>query len=251
MDDLQLRLLVDLHKSNLRQGPGGEAETRRAMALAGLGSSRHLKIADIGCGTGASTIQLAKELDAEITAIDFLPEFLEELQTRARDHEVAEKITILSCSMDALPFSDGEFDVIWSEGAIYNMGFEAGVSAWRRFLKPGGKLVVSEITWLSATRPLELQSHWEEEYPEVDVASAKIGILERHGYSPEAYFFLPPHCWLENYYRPLQNSFDEFLQRHGHSDQAREIVESEKDEIALYEKYRDYYSYGVYIAKKF
>ena len=130
------------------------------------------------------------------------------------------------------------------------MGFEAGVSAWRRFLKPGGKLIVSEITWLSATRPPELQSHWEPEYPEIDVASAKIGLLERHGYSPEAYFVLPVHCWLENYYRPIQSRFDAFLERHGHSDQAKAIVDAERQEIALYERFRDYYSYGVYVAKK-
>ena len=102
----------------------------------------------------------------------------------------------------------------------------------------------------NATRPYELQSHWEREYPEIDVASAKIGILERHGYSPEAYFFLPTYCWRENYYRPLQNGFDEFLIRNDQSDQSKVIVEKEKQEIALYEKYRDYYSYGVYIAKK-
>jgi ubiquinone/menaquinone biosynthesis C-methylase UbiE len=220
------------------------------MALAGLDRSRPLNIADIGCGTGASTILLAKELDAEITAVDFLPEFLHELQTRAKDHALAERITTLSCSMDALPFSDEEFDVIWSEGAIYNMGFETGVSAWSRFLKPGGKLIVSEITWLTATRPPELQSHWDEEYPEIDVASAKIGILERHGYSPEAYFFLPTYCWIENYYRPMQSRFDAFLERHGQSDQAKAIVEAEQHEIGLYEKYRDYYSYGFYLAKK-
>jgi len=250
LDKIQLQLLIDLHKHAIRQGPGGEVETKQAMELAGLDKSRPLKIADIGCGTGASTILLAKELDAKITAVDFLPEFLDELRNRARDHGVTEKITSLSCSMDSLPFSDEEFDVIWSEGAIYNMGFEAGVADWRRFLKPGGKLIVSEITWLSATRPPELQSHWDKEYPEVNVASAKIGILERHGYIPEAYFFLPPHCWLENYYRPMQDRFDAFLKRPVQSKQAKTIVESEKHEIALYEKYCDYYSYGVYIAKK-
>ncbi len=250
MDGLQLQLLVDLYKHSLRQGPGGEAETKQALDLAGLDRSRPLKIADIGCGTGASTILLAKELDAEITAVDFLPEFLDELQTRAKDHGVAERITTLTCSMDALPFSDEAFDVIWSEGAVYNMGFEAGVSAWRRYLKPGGRLIVSEITWLGATRPPEIQSHWDSEYPEIDVASAKIGILERHGYSPLAYFFLPPHCWLENYYRPMQNRFEAFLERHGRSDQAKAIVEAEKHEITLYEKYGEYYSYGVYMAKK-
>jgi len=250
LDRLQLQLLTDLHKHAARQGPGGEAETKQALELAGLDRSRRLKIADIGSGTGASTILLAKELDAEIIAVDFLQEFLDELQTRAKDHGVAEKIATLNCSMEALSFSDEEFDVIWSEGAIYNMGFETGVSAWSRFLKPGGKLIVSEITWLSAARPPELQSHWDEEYPEIDVASAKIGILEQHGYCPEAYFYLPTHCWIENYYRPMQSRFDAFLERHGQSDQAKGIVEAEKHEIALYEKYRDYYSYGVYIAKK-
>ena len=250
MDDLQMKLLIDLHRSNFRQGPGGEAETKQALMLAGLDKSRPLKIADIGCGTGASTIQLAKELDAEITAVDFLPEFLEELQARATDHGVADKITTLSCSMDALPFADEEFDVIWSEGAIYNMGFAAGVSAWKRFLKPGGKLIVSEITWLTADRPSELQSHWNTEYPEIDVASEKIGILERHGYIPEGYFHLPTSCWIDNYYQPIQNGLDAFLERNSGSDAAREIAECEKAEIALYEKHGDYYSYGVYIAKK-
>ena len=250
MHDLQMKLIIDMHRSNFRQGPGGEAETKKALMLAGLDKSRPLKIADVGCGTGASTIQLAKELDAEITAVDFLPEFLEKLQARAKEHGVADKITTLICSMEALPFADEEFDVIWSEGAIYNMGFEAGVSAWRRFLKPGGKLIVSEITWLTADRPSELQSHWKTEYPEIDVASAKIRILERHGYIPEGYFYLPKKCWLDNYYQPIQNSLDAFLERNSGNDVAREISESEMAEITLYEKHGDYYSYGVYIAKK-
>jgi ubiquinone/menaquinone biosynthesis C-methylase UbiE len=245
-----MKLLIDLHRSNSRQGPGCETETKKALKLAGLDKSHHLKIADIGCGTGASTIQLAKELDSEITAVDFLPEFLEELQTRAKEHGVADKITTLCCSMDALPFADEEFDVIWSEGAIYNMGFEAGVSGWKRFLKPGGKLIVSEITWLSADRPAELHSHWNTEYPEIDVASAKIGILERYGYVPEGYFYLPKTCWTDNYYGPIQSGLNAFLERNGGSDAAREIADCERAEIALYEKHGDHYSYGVYIAKK-
>ncbi len=250
MDDLQLKLLMDFHRHSIRQGPGGREETRLALELAGLDRSSPLKIADIGCGTGASAILLAKDLDAEITAVDFLAGFLDELHIRADNEGVAGKITTLNCSMDKLPFAEQEFDVIWSEGAIYNMGFEAGVTAWRRFLKPGGKLIVSEITWLSATRPPDLQSYWDKAYPEIDVASAKIGVLERHGYSPEAYFVLPTHCWLENYYRPMQSRFDGFLERHGRSEEAEAIVAGEEQEIALYEKYYPYYSYGVYVARK-
>ena len=74
--------------------------------------------------------------------------------------------------------------------------------------------------------------------------------LESNGYSPTAYFLLPEYCWLDNYYRPLQSTFDDFLKRNHNSKDAMELVSAEKAEIALYEKYKSYYSYGVYIAKK-
>jgi SAM-dependent methyltransferase len=244
------QLLIDLHKRAKRQGPGGDTETEKAVGLAMIDPSAPLKIADIGCGTGSSAMLLARLLNAKITAVDFLPEFLEMLEANAKNLSLTEKISTLACSMDKLPFGDEEYDVIWSEGAIYNIGFERGVKAWKRFLKTEGLLVVSEITWLTAERPWELQEYWKNEYPEIDTASSKIGILEKNGYFPVAYFVLPEHCWLDNYYRPMQVSFEGFLKRNGNSVRAQAIVDVEKKEIALYEKYKAYYSYGVYIAKK-
>ena len=81
MDELQL--LIDLHRDSPRQGPGGDDETRLALTLADLRGASGLRVADIGCGTGASTLVLAAELDAQITAVDFAPEFLAELRGRA------------------------------------------------------------------------------------------------------------------------------------------------------------------------
>ena len=248
MDDYQL--LVDLHKRAKRQGPGGDAETRKAIDLAMLDPSTPLTVADIGCGTGASTIQLARSLNAKITAIDFLPDFIEVLKGNTENEGLSKKINPLVCSMENLQFNDEEYDVIWSEGAIYNIGFEKGINDWRRFLQPGGLLVVSEITWTTSDRPSEIQKYWEAEYPEIDTASSKINILEKNGYSPVAYFVLPECCWLENYYRPLQNSFAEFIVRNANNENAQAIVEAEKKEISLYEKFKKHYSYGVYIARK-
>ena len=248
MEDYQL--LIDLHKRSNRQGPGGDAESEKALSLAMIDGVAPLKIADVGCGTGASTLLLARLLEAQITAVDFLQDFLEVLENRVENMGLSEKVTSLCCSMDNLPFGDEEYDVIWSEGAIYNVGFERGVIDWNRFLKVGGLLVVSEITWITASRPSALQKYWESEYPEIDVASSKICILEKNGYSPIGYFILPEHCWLDNYYRPMQNSFKDFLNRHGNSEAARAIVETENREIELYEKYKAHYSYGVYVARK-
>lgn len=248
MDEYQL--LLDLHKHANRQGPGGQAETKLALDLSMVDKSEPLNIADIGCGTGASTLELARQLNATITAVDFLKEFLDVLEKRAAEAGVSEKISTLLCSMENLPFEDEEFDMIWSEGAIYNIGFEKGLNAWKQYLKPGGILVVSEITWITGARPQELQQHWDNEYPEIDVASSKISLLEKCGYSPIGYFVLPEHCWIDNYYEPLQESFDDFLHRNGNSDEVRSIVEAERREIKLYKKYKDYFSYGMYIARK-
>jgi SAM-dependent methyltransferase len=153
--------------------------------------------------------------------------------------------------MEQLPFADEDYDVLWSEGAIYNMGFEKGVNEWRRFLKPGGILAVSEITWITNSRPPELQQYWDAEYPEIATASSKIEVLEQSGYSPIGYFVLPESCWLENYYRPLQDSFSDFVARQKDHEKATLMIEAEEEEIALYKKYKSYYSYGVYVARKF
>jgi len=248
MDDY--KLLIDLHKEGHRQGPGGDEETKKAIDLACIGRNAPLKIADIGCGTGASALILARLLNAKITAVDFLQDFLDILETRAQNEGVAEKITSICASMDELPFEEEEFDVIWSEGAIYNIGFQKGIVDWKRYLKPGGLLIASEISWITNTRPSELQKHWDNEYPEIDLVSSKIKALEENGYSPIGYFVLPEYCWLKNYYEPLRSSFQDFLSRNGSSDEACAIVEAERYEIELYEKYKAHYSYGVYVARK-
>lgn len=248
MDDLSL--LIDLHRDGARQGPGSDEATRLAVTLSGLRGRAGLRIADIGCGTGAATRVLARELDAHVTAVDVLPAFLDVLAQRSDKAGLAGRIEPLAASMEALPFDEQGFDAIWSEGAIYNIGFEAGVQAWRRFLKPGGILAVSELTWLTAERPADLTDHWMREYPQVATAAEKMAQLERNGFSPIGYFPLGRDCWLGNYYRPMQARFDDFLARNGQSDAARAIVAAEQGEIGLYERNADFVSYGYYIARR-
>lgn len=246
----ELSLLADLHRDGARQGPGGRDATCLAIALSGLRDRAGLRIADIGCGTGASTLQLVQELDAHVDAVDFLPDFLDRLERDARALGLAGRITTHAASMEALTFEDESLDAIWSEGAIYNMGFAQGVQSWRRFLKPGGILAVSELTWLTRDRPAELTDYWMRAYPEVDTAAAKLAVLEDNGFAPVGYFALSRHCWMETYYKPLQARFADFLSRHAGDPRAAEIVAAEQAEIALYERHADYVSYGFYIARR-
>jgi ubiquinone/menaquinone biosynthesis C-methylase UbiE len=252
MNEKTLQLLTDLHINNHRQGPGSDDTVRKALQLTGINSDQELQIADIGCGTGASSILLAQELpNAHITAVDFLDPFLEKLTSDAKDKNVADHITTIEADMADLPFSENQFDVIWSEGAIYNIGFKKGIELWKPFLKKNGIMVLTEITGLRTDTPQGLKDHWEQEYPEIDLASEKIKQLEQTGYELLGYFPLSEDCWTDSYYTPLKDGMNSFLERNNHEPEAQEIVETEHKEYELYLRYKEYISYGCYVVRKF
>jgi SAM-dependent methyltransferase len=246
----ELELIIDLHKNSERQGPGSENETLLALQLIDFPAETDVKVVDIGCGTGGQTLTLAKNLNGQITAVDLFPEFLDKLSAESEKLGLTDKISTLKRSMDNLPFHKDEFDLIWSEGAIYNIGFENGLKQWKDYLKPGGYLAVSEITWITQSRPKEIEEFWNREYPEINTASVKINQLEKHGYSLVGYFYLSEDSWLDNYYKRIQLQFEAFLQRHQQAPLAKKVVDDYQAEIDLYLTFKEYYSYGFYIAQK-
>jgi cyclopropane fatty-acyl-phospholipid synthase-like methyltransferase len=246
----ELELLIDFHVDAERQGPGSTAEILMALDLTGVPKDKQLEIADIGCGTGGQTITLAQNIEGQITAVDLFPEFLDKLNSKTKELELEKKIDTLEKSMDDLSFDNEEFDIIWSEGAIYNIGFKTGINTWKQYLKTGGYLAVSEITWTTNSRPKEIEDYWNGEYPEIDTASNKMRILEENGFSPVGYFTLSQASWIENYYKPMEKRFLPFLEKNNNSEIANKIIEEYKEEIRMYQKYKDSYSYGFYIAKK-
>lgn len=248
MEDLDL--IFDLYLRNDRQGPGSDDETRRAIDLARLHPGRQLAIADIGCGTGASTLVLAESLDAQITAVDFAEPFIRRLRKRAADRGVADRVDTGIADMATLPFHEDQFDVIWSEGAIYNIGFAEGLRAWRRFLKPGGVVAVTELTWTTARRPAEVDAHWNREYPGIGTTAEKLRAVELEGYEPLGAFLLPRECWEANFYDQLVAGFGPFLERHGHAPAASELVAAAEEEVAMFQSHGRWYTYGFYIARK-
>lgn len=248
MDEMEL--MMHLHRNNKRQGPGSEVSTNLAITLANIDKEKVFRIADIGCGTGAQTMSLAKALKGDIIAVDLFEEFLEKLKENSSNENTAAHVRTLSASMDKLPFEKEEFDIIWSEGAVYNIGFKNGINYWKDFLKPGGILAVSELSWITNSRPKDLEDFWNGEYSEMDTIAGKIRVLEEAGYKVLGHFILPDECWLDNYYYPLIESHKEFLCKFGEQATAHKIVETDRKELDFYRKYKDYYSYGFYIAQK-
>jgi ubiquinone/menaquinone biosynthesis C-methylase UbiE len=241
-------LIIELHKAQHRQGPGSKDITLKAFSLTGFSTEAEIKILDIGCGTGAQTIDLAMHTHASITALDFSSKFLKVLSERAHRLGLSERITICKASMDQLDFEKESFDLIWSEGAIYNLGFEKGLQYWKQFLKPGGVFAVSEIAWIRGDLPRNLVEYWKQAYSDIDFVSSKIQVLEQCSLKPLGHIVLPENCWTDEYYTPLQNRFESFIKEYGK--EAELLVQIEEDEIELYKNNKDFFSYGFFIAQK-
>ena len=131
-----------------RQGPGSPEVTLKALSFVD-GLTDESLIADIGCGTGGQTMVLAGHVPGQITGIDLFPGFIDIFNRNARQLGLQDRVKGIVGSMDALPFGEEELDMIWCEGAIYNIGFERGLKEWRKYLKPGGYIAVSESSWFT------------------------------------------------------------------------------------------------------
>ncbi len=245
-----MELIVDFYKDYERLGPGSHAETGKALKLGGILPSKDLQIADIGCGCGAQTLDLAKLTHGKVVAVDLFPEFLDKVKTHAKEMGVEDHINTLQCSMDSLPFEEESLDVIWSEGAIYNMGFQKGLQAWNRFLKPGGIIGVSEITWLKDDRPEELEKYWNGAYSEMFTEDVKREQMKQSGFELLGTFTLSEESWKDNYYKPILKHLPDFISRHKADEGAKALVDEQRQEIELFNKYKDYYGYVFYIGRK-
>ncbi len=152
--------------------------------------------------------------------------------------------------MDNLPFQDEELDLIWSEGAIYNIGFERGMNEWNRFLKKGGFIAVTEASWFTPERPAEIEDFWMANYPEIDTIPNKIAQMEKAGYTLTAHFILPENCWTEHFYAPQFPAQEAFLKEYPGNAAAADLIAGQRYEESLYYKYKEYYGYVFYIGQK-
>ena len=135
--EFDFTLICNYFKGLKRQGPGSPEVTQKALSFTNE-LSDNARIADIGCGTGGQTMALANYTKGQITGIDLFPDFIEIFNRNAIEAHCEDRVKGIVGSMDALPFQEEELDLIWSEGAIYNIGFERGMNEWNKFLKKNG-----------------------------------------------------------------------------------------------------------------
>jgi len=241
--------LFELFENTPRQGPGLDQTTLDIYRSIAANLPERPMILDMGCGTGTQTICLAKEAtEATFVATDVHVPYLETLKQRAARAGVGDRITARVMSMMEPDIEPGSIDLIWSEGAIFIMGLEAGLRTWKPLLKSGGYAVVSECTWLKDNPPDEIREYWTNAYPKIADTETNVQRCRNAGYEVIETRVLESSGWIDNFFIPLAKRMDD-LENVWQSEKEKEVLAEMRREIQLYRKYGQWYGYVFYILK--
>ncbi len=243
-----LDLLLEAHIGLERQGPGSRETVEKALSFLG-DLSRLENIADLGCGTGGQTLVLAEFLKGNIAGLDMFTAFARELDKRAAKMHLGDRVKGVVGKMENLPFEKNSLDLIWSEGAIDNIGFEKGLSHWRGFLKEGGCVAVTCPSWLTSEHPAEAEQFWADAGSRLDLIEDNIKIMQSCGYQFVAAFALTEDCWTQNYFEPREQAINKLIEKYDNCDTVREYAALNRREAELYLKYKQHYGYVFYIGR--
>lgn len=122
----------------------GRAATLELARAAGLDASK--RVLDVGSGVGGTSRCLAKEFGCRVTGIDLTDEYCRAAAMLSAKVGLTDLVDYRQGDATALPFADGEFDVVWTEHAAMNIPDKPRLyKEMHRVLKPGGTLAVYDV----------------------------------------------------------------------------------------------------------
>ena len=229
-------------------GPGDDVDTLAVLAM--LPSRPFHTIVDAGCGTGRQTIALAKRLGVPIDAIDAHEPFLADLQRRASAAGVGHLVRAHHMDMKSIPRAFRGIDLLWSEGAAYNIGFADALRTWAPAMVAGGVAAVSELSWLvePAGAPAAAREFFASAYPDMQTVKSNVSAVERAGFELLATHVLPRRAWVEGFYDVLEPRATSLL---AHPDAAvRAFAADTIREIDVFRGNEDSYGYVFYALRR-
>jgi len=187
------------------------------------------RILDIGCGSGVSTLELARLSRGKVVGIDIDQPALDKFTRRIKEAGLTDRIQAINYSMFDMDFPDESFDIVWAEGSIYAIGFERGLREWKQLLKPGGSMVVHD---------------------EQGNISEKLEQISNCGYELLGYFTLSKATWRTEYFAPLEKLVNETRTKYPYDQSVLEEIQQAQVELDMYKKYPERNSSVCFVMKK-
>ncbi|MEJ5349045.1 MAG: class I SAM-dependent methyltransferase [Desulfosoma sp.] len=243
------RIFFEVFESLPRQGPGNRACAARALALC-----RDLPptpaVLDLGCGVGGQTLQLAELTSGSIVALDCHAPSIERLRVTVTQRGLAERIQPMVGDMAEPMLPPASFDLVWSEGALYNIGIDKALGVCSRLLRPRAYLAFTEPVWRKDDPPPEVKASFDADYPAMGRISDVLAAIERGGFSLIGHFTLPDEAWWEDFYTPMEIRIEELRAKYEADVEALAALDLLAQEPEMHRRSSDFYAYEFFVARR-
>ena len=242
-------LFFEVYEPLPRQGPGN-----RACAEKALGLCRDLPgwpaVLDLGCGAGGQTIHLAELTHGSIVAIDSHAPSIERLRQTVAERGLGKGVRPVVGDMVQPGMPSGSFDLIWSEGALYNLGIENALRICHGLLRPGGYLAFTDAVWRKEEPPPEVKASFDLDYPTMGRVPDVLAAIGKTGYSLVDHFTLPDEAWWDDFYTPMERRIEELRGKYGGDAEALGVLDQLAQEPEMHRRYSDYYAYEFFVVRR-
>lgn len=241
-------ILFEVFEELPRQGPGDLACTQRALELCG-GLPPSPRVADLGCGAGAQTLHLASLLDGSILAIDSHPPLINRLRVKLEEQGLSGRVAARVADMSALDVPSASFDLVWSEGALYNLGLETALPMCADLLRSGGYLAFTEAVWRTMDPPSAVREAFAD-YSTMGRVEDVVSLIEASALSLVDHFDLPDEAWWADFYGPMEYRIEVLRVKYAEDVEALSVLDEVAEEPQMRRRSGHHYGYEFFVAQR-
>jgi SAM-dependent methyltransferase len=243
-------VFFEVYEALPRQGPGNRACAEKALGLCWQ-LPQAPAVLDLGCGVGGQTLHLAELLpSARITAMDNHAPSIGRLRAAMAQRGLAERVRPLVGDMAHPGLPPGTFDLIWSEGALYNIGIEHALRICHGLLRPDGYLAFTDAVWCREDPPPEVKASFDFDYPAMGTIPDVLQGISTTGFSLVAHFTLPDEAWWKDFYTPMEPRIEELRARYVDDAAALDVLDKLAQEPEMHRRHSDQYAYEFFITRR-
>ena len=242
-------IFFEIYETLPRQGPGNRACTLKALALC-----RELPpspvVLDLGCGVGGQTFHLAEQTAGSIIAIDHHAPFIERMRVAVDERGLAARIQPVVGDMASPGLAPGSIDLIWSEGALYNLGIENALGTCHELLRPGGHVAFTDAVWRVDHPPPDVKASFDFDYPTMGRVPDVLAAIERVGLALVGHFTLPDEAWWDDFYAPMERRVVELRGKYAGDAAVLAVLDQIAQEPELHRRHSATYAYEFFVARR-
>ena len=242
-------IFFEVYENLPRQGPGNRDCAAKALRLC-TGLPRVPMIVDLGCGVGGQTLHLADLTTGSIVAVDSHAPSIERLRATLAARGLSQRVQAQVGDMAHLNLPQESYDLVWSEGALYNIGIGSALRICHRLLRPGGYIAFTDAVWRKEDPPPEVKASFDLDYPTMGTATDVEAAVRLAGFEFTGRFTLPDAAWWDDCYSPMEQRILELRRKYGNDAEALAALDQLAREPAMHRRYSDYYAYDFFVGRR-